>query len=92
MKIDVNIPAVLEPIAPYGLNVGEGMRVPLNTEKTVFEAIIRLTGSVFFRVNPWTGSSIHVGAGGTQEDDVDKSFAELAGEKLPPGTVLKFTL
>ena len=92
MKIDVNIPAVLEPIAPYGLNVGEGMRVPLNTEKTVFEAIIRLTGSVFFRVNPWTGSSIHVGSGGTQEDDVDKSFAELTGEKLPPGTVLKFTL
>ena len=93
MKIDVEVPVVLENIAPYGLNMGEGMRVALNADKTLFETIVRLCGNVFMVINPLRGSLIHVGGpNGDGTDDSDKALVVKTGEKLPPGTVIKFTL
>jgi hypothetical protein len=97
MEIKVEVPVVFDNIAPYGLNMGEGMRVPINESKTIFETIIRLTGSIFLVINPLTGSVIHFGypeKNDTEQvsEDVDKSFVEKTGEKLPPGTIIKFIL
>lgn len=92
MKIEVEIPAVLETTSPYGLNVGEAMRVRLSKLTDVFATIIRLSGEAFLIVNPWTGTSVHVSYNMDPDTESDIKFAERTGERLPPGTVLKFTL
>ena len=92
MNITVEVPITLENAAPYSLNIGEGMRVPMNEEKAIFETIIRLTGNVFFVLNPLLGPFIHIGGSERTSEDGDNEFSAKTGEKLPPGTIIKFTL
>jgi hypothetical protein len=92
MNIEVSVPVQYENATPYGLNIGEGMRVAVNADKTVYECVIRLTGAIFLVINPLIGTSIHIGIERTETAEGDAEFAAKVGEKLPTGTIVKFTL
>jgi hypothetical protein len=92
MEITLEIPITLENAAPYSLNVGEGMRVPLNEEKTDFETIIRLHEDAFLVINTLLNTTFIHSCGSKAQFVYDTDFAMKTGEKLPPGTIIKFTL